>query len=335
MESKGSQVLGIPEQYNIDLDLLRALEICLQSGRPGICQVPYYVRSIGRTSTSFEINLDSMSGILFNRISIFDSSQEVDHFKSSHGNYLQILEKQVGMQLRVLKQATIKCPTGTPVFYIIQCKFPAYSIGNNAIHLMNRLDTIKFFSRVLNELRKVWRFNREHPNNEVSIDGRLINWALDKFDPDRSLHEQDINLVYLNTSKPFFRIAGIEQLEPSIILRTTPGIIARYIMRFTHDKFVAPFYDQRSMILDLLSGFYEENRPDLVAELLFAANYALTREGNTAFELQPIQDSEIRRRYWQQNLVRSMISKQRRIECMYYRKLLRRAHPHFPFTEIS
>jgi hypothetical protein len=273
-----------------------------------------------------------MSDLVFNRISIFTSLDEAERFKTIHAKYMQLLDKQVGLRLSVIKQAIIISHSGVPVYYIVQRKLPTYSIGNNAIHLLNRIDTKKLFSQVLNELEKVWRFNDEHPNNEVSIDGRLSSWALDEFDPERSLLEQKVILVYLNTCNPVYRVAGIEQMD---VLRTTPNVLGAYIKRFKFKKFLARYYEARSVIIDLMASFYQEKRPDLVPELLFSANQILKEEGNRSDEFKPIQESEVRRRYRQNSLNKWMMNKRRRAERIYYQKLLGREHPYFPLPEAA
>jgi hypothetical protein len=114
---------------------------------------------------------------------------------------------------------------GRPVFYILQEKVPPESIGNQAIHALDREGVIGLVRLVLRELRKVWDFNRKREGLEVAVDGQISNWSLVGFDPWDPRLEPGMRLLYLDTSTPLFRVEGVEQLDPELFLRSAPSFL--------------------------------------------------------------------------------------------------------------
>ena len=72
--------LGVrsPPGYPFDFDLLQRFEQCLDTLHPEDCPVPCRVRGYGEISTVLEILDDDMQGLVFKRMSIFDTLEELD-----------------------------------------------------------------------------------------------------------------------------------------------------------------------------------------------------------------------------------------------------------------
>ena len=171
MNDNKSHTFQNPPGFDIDFDLLQTFETSLDPQCPEQCQVPCHVMGYGEISTVFEIKSENMEGLAFKRMSIFETQEELDKYIRAYTEYNQLLEDQVGIGLPQHGHAIIPNSSGRPIFYIIQCKAPAYSLGNNAIHLLNLAGVNGLFERVLQELLKLWTFNNSQPGNKVSLDG--------------------------------------------------------------------------------------------------------------------------------------------------------------------
>ena len=214
-----------PPGFDIDFDLLAEFEQDLDPQSPENCRISCHVLGYGEISTVFELKDDSMESLAFKRMSIFENQEELDKYFSAYEEYNELLEEEIGLGLPPRSHAMVKNPSGRPIFYIIQTKLPSNSIGNNAIHLLNREGVAILFERVLDELLKLWDFNRRQTKYQVSIDGQISNWVIEDFDPDTSQLEKDITLSYIDTSTPVYLHDGVEQFDPELVIRTTPRLL--------------------------------------------------------------------------------------------------------------
>jgi hypothetical protein len=282
----------------------------------------------GEISTVFELKSKRMSGLAFKRMSIFENQDELDKYITAYTDYNQLLENQVGIGLPGHGYAIINSPSGKPVFYIIQRKVPAYSLGNNAIHLLNRAGIRTLFLRVLQELHKLWYFNNSQSANKVSLDGQISNWVIDGYDPDRQELDQDVSLLYIDTSTPLYLIDGVEQFDPELILRTTPRLLAMIIRQFFLEDVMTRYYDPRKVTIDILANFYKEQRPDLIPELLLAANHFYAQDGGKNLAIEPIQEKEISDYYREDAIIWSFLAASRRIDRFLSLNIIRREYPY-------
>ena len=317
-----------PPGFDIDFDLLQAFETNLDPHYPESCQVPCHVMGYGEISTVFELKSERMAGLAFKRMSIFESQDELDSYVMAYTEYNQLLEDRVGITLPEHGHAILNNPGGRPIFYIIQRKVPAYSIGNNAIHLLNRSGVIALFERVLQELNKLWTFNDNQPVNKVSMDGQISNWVIDKFDPDRKEIEPDAPLLFVDTSTPLYLVEGVEQFDPELILRTMPRLLAVIARQFFLEDVMTRYYDPRKVTIDILANFYKEQRPDLIPELVLVANQFFAHNGSKSLDIQPIQEKEISDYYREDAIIWSFLASSRRFDRFLSQKILQREYPY-------
>ena len=317
-----------PPGFDIDFDLLQEFEANLDPQCPEMCRIPCHVMGYGEISTVFELKTEGMDGLAFKRMSIFETHEELDKYILAYQEYNQLLEGQIGIGLPVHGYAIVSNPAGRPIFYILQKKVPPYSLGNNAIHLLNRQGVLTLFERVLQELLKLWSFNDSQETNKVSLDGQISNWVIDGFDPDTQELEQDVPLLYIDTSTPLYLINGIEQFDPELILRTTPRLLAMIIRKFFLEDVMTRYYDPRQVTVDILANFYKEQRPDLIPELVLAANRFFAHDRAKAFNVAAIQEKEVSDYYREDAFIWSFLSAARRFDRFLYLKMLRRDYPY-------
>jgi hypothetical protein len=316
-----------PPGFEVDFNILQDFEANLDPQTPESCTIPCHVLGYGEISTVFEIKVDSTEGLAFKRMSIFESQEELGRYIKAYLEYNHLIAEEIGIKLPPHGHAIVKNPSGRPIFYILQFKLPAAAIGNNAIHLLNRQGVLILFERVLQELNKLWSFNHRQSKYQVSLDGQISNWVIKNFDPDTGEIDPDIPLSYVDTSTPVYQVDGVEQFDPELVLRTTPRLLAAIIRQFFLEDVMTRYYDPRKVVVDILANFHKEGRPDLIPELTTAANRFFA-DGEKEFNVEPIQEQEIRDYYREDAFIWSFLSSTRRLDRFLYLKILRREYPY-------
>ena len=317
-----------PSGFDIDFDLLQAFETNLNPQYPEKCQVPCHVLGYGEISTVFELKSEDMADLALKRMSIFETQQELENYIEAYREYNQLLENQVGLNLPAHGHAILHNPSGRPIFYIIQRKVPAYTLGNNAIHLLNRSGIRTLFIRVLEELYKLWAFNASDSVSKASLDGQISNWVIDGYDPDSVEIETDVALLYIDTSTPVYLVNGVEQFDPELILRTTPRLLAAIIRLFFLEDVMTRYYDPRKVIIDILANFHKEKRPDMIPELVLVANQFIAQHVSHLPDIEPIQEKEISDYYREDAFIWAFLAFSRRFDRFLSLKILQREYPY-------
>lgn len=327
MSGNNHQKYKNPTGFDIDFDLLHEFETFLDPQHPEYCQIPCHVLGYGEISTVFEFKDEGMQGLAFKRMSIFEEDQELDKYIAAYQAYNQLLEQEIGLDLPPHGHAILRNPSDRPIFYIIQEKLPVHCIGNNAIHLLNRQGVATLVERVLQELLKLWSFNKQQTEFQISLDGQISNWVIDGFDPEDPVIDQDTPLSYVDTSTPVYMHNGVEQFDPELVLRTTPSLLAMIIRRFFLEDVMTRYYDPRKVTVDILANFHKEQRADLIPELVFTANSFFSEEGSE-LEVEPFEEQEINDYYREDAFIWSFLSAARRLDRFLYIQVLRREYPY-------
>ena len=327
MNTTNLQKYKNPPGFDIDFDLLDEFEHDLDPQSPESNCIACHVLGYGEISTVFELKDDSMQGLAFKRMSIFETQAELDKYITAYEEYNQLLGQEIGLGLPAHGHAMLSNPSGRPIFYIIQSKLPTNSIGNNAIHLLNRQGVSILFERVLRELLKLWSFNLQQSEYQVSIDGQISNWVIEDFDPDSPQLSDDTPLSYIDTSTPLYLLNGVEQFDPELVIRTTPRLLALIIRLFFLEDVMTRYYDPRSVVIDILANFYKEQRADLIPELVVLAN-RFFEDGGKELGVEPISEKEVSDYYREDALIWSFLSFARRFDRFLYLKIMRREYPY-------
>jgi hypothetical protein len=258
------------------------------------------VLGYGEISTVLEIGTGNEKCLAYKRMPMFRTEQEADRYEALYREYVQVLQDRVG--LRVAPSDTVRLvdeQKSRVVVYVVQERFPSEALGHRAIHRIPPGDISKLVATVLRETAKVFGFNRRHRGKlEVGFDGQISNWAIAGFDPVSPGLDDEIELVYLDTSAPLVCKDGEEQLDRELFLRSAPSFLVWLLRLFFVEGVMTRYYDLRKVVIDLIANFHKEQRPDLVPELLDTANRFFSgeiRDGG----FKPITADEIRAYYRQ------------------------------------
>jgi len=315
-------ILRHPPGYTVDLDTLCAFERGLDPVHPEHSAIPARVLGYGEISTVFEIAQDSMRGLAFKRLSIFETRAELDAYITTYEEYERLLEQEIGICLPPNGYAAFPGANGRPMFYIIQEQEPAASIGNALIHTLSEEQSLKLFSQLLHELCKVWTFNGSQDRIKVGFDGQISNWSIQGLGGDAPPA-----LCYVDTSTPLFRIEGAEQLNPVMFLRSAPSFLRWVLRLFFMDDVVNRYYDFRRVAVDAIANFYKEHKPELIPGLVQAANAFFAAECSIA-SFEPISEQEILAYYKEDAFIWRLYLGMRRLDRWLHRRLLGRRYPY-------
>jgi len=251
----------------------------------------------------------------------------VDEYLVTYQLYNRLLVDEIGLNLPAHGHAAFVNKGGHPVFYIIQQKIPAPAIGNKAIHVLPTQDTLVLFRCVLRELFKIWKFNQRQSDFELGIDGQVSNWIIQNFNSNQPKLTSDAELTYLDTSTPFIRTNGVEQLDPELFLRSAPSFLA-WILRILYlGEVMDRYYDFRKVVIDLLANCCKEQMPELIPELVEVANGFFATQARH-LDIEPIQEKEVFAYYREDALIWVLYLWMRRFDRFLYRYILFRPYPH-------
>jgi hypothetical protein len=316
-----------PRGYQVQSELLQEFENGLDPLNPQASRIPCHVLGYGEISTVFEIQVEGLRDLAFKRMCCFETLDELKPYVDTYLMYNQVLEDQVGLHLPPYGYALFVSESGRPVFYIIQKRLLPASIGNNALQFLPPQEIISLFKMVLLELHKVWVFNRSEADCQVGIDGQISNWALEGFDPLHPGLSQGASLLYVDTSTPMVRLHGVEQLNAELFLRSAPPYLTWILRILFLQDVVTRYYDPRKVTIDLIANFYKEQRPELVPELVAAANAYIQGEG-ADLHLAEITEKEVSDYYREDEVIWRLYLSMRRFDRFVRKKMLGLEYPY-------
>jgi hypothetical protein len=309
------------------LSLLQKFERGLDPRLPERSRIPAVVLGYGEISTVFAIQVEGLQDLAFKRLPLFNNPAEAEAYRIVYEEYNRLLKDEIGLRLPAYSYASFTDQSGRPIFYIIQQRLASSSIGNQALHSLPREGVLILVRRVLQELRRVWDFNRRQDRWQVAIDGQVSNWSIDGFDGEHLYVDQETALTYMDTSTPLYRIGGAEQLDVELFLRSAPSFLV-WIMRLLFlEDVVNRYYDFRRVAMDLVANFYKEQRPDLIPDVLGVVNDFFTGEA-AALGIPPIEEKEVRAYYREDALIWTLYLSMRRFDRFLRTRLLRRDYPY-------
>lgn len=310
-----------------ELDLLQQFERGLDPQRPEQSRIPARVLGYGEISTVFAIEAEGLEGLAFKRLPLFLSMEEVERYQVAYEEYNRLLQEDIGLRLPAFGCTVFANEAGRPIFYIIQRELAASSIGNRALHLLPPEMVGVLVRRILQELRRVWEFNRREDNLQVAIDGQISNWSIDGSDPQHLQVDEDTALAYLDTSTPLFRVGGVEQLDTELFMRSAPSFLAWILRLFFVDDVVNRYYDFRRVAVDLVANFYKEQRSELIPGILSAVNDFFAGEA-ADLSIEPLTEKEVRSYYREDALIWVLYLSMRRLDRTIRTRFLRQEYPY-------
>jgi hypothetical protein len=308
----------------VDVELLKEFERGLDPAHPEQSKIPARVLGYGEISTIFEIQSDSVKNLACKRLPIFQTRDEVERYEQIYRDYNEILEKKTGINVPDYGFAWFTTDAGRIIAFDVQQKLPSASIGNRAIALLNTEDIRTLFMLVLHELYKLWLFNAAHPKEALGIDGQISNWAIAGFDPEKGI-ENGAKLLYFDTSTPLMKKDGGEQLDPELFLRSAPSFMLWLIRWLFLEGVMTRYYDARLVTIDLIANFYKEQRPELVPDLVKAANEFFAGEG-ASLSIKPLTEKEIESYYKEDAMIWIVFLALRRFDRWLHKYIMRKPY---------
>jgi hypothetical protein len=315
------------DELRVDVEMLEEFERGLDPRYPDRSRIPARVLGYGEISTVFEIQAEGMAGYAFKRLPIFKDTGEIAPYLASYEEYNRILVEEVGISLPAYGHVEFLSSSGRPVFYIIQKQLPSPSIGNQAIHSLPESEVPALVRLILAEMKKVWDFNRVSEGLEVAIDGQISNWSIDAFDPGSPNVGPGTRFLYMDTSTPLFRIAGVEQLDPELFLRSAPSFLVWIIRLLFLEDVMTRYYDFRQVAIDLIANFYKEQKAGLIPVLVETTN-AFFAEEAAHLGIEPITEKDVASYYREDRLIWALYLSMRKLDRFLHTRLLRREYPY-------
>ena len=300
---------------NIPIDDLVKFEKALDPQNLGGSDVPVSILGYGEISTVLDIALEKHRSFAYKRMPLFHSDQEVKQYCDLYQAYVKLLDERIGVSVVPSEIVTINnSRNGRDVVYIVQRKLDSNCIGHKTIHQLPETEVHRLVLKVLENLKKVFDFNKEHQDVlAVGIDGQMSNWGIVDLDPGSSRLPDEIKLVYIDTSTPFLQKEHVEQLDTELFLRSAPSFLTWLLRLFFLEDVVTRYYSFRSVCVDLIANMYKEQRPDLVPGLITITNEFFSSEINSG-EFKPVFEKEVKSYYQEDALIWRIYLAFRRID---------------------
>ncbi len=292
-------------------DLLDRFEASLNPQDLASSPIAATVLGYGEISTIFQIGADTSTA--FKRMPLFRERPSAETYADQYRFYCSQLTA-AGLHLPPDETVILEVPGRPVVLYIAQQQILPEHFGHRLIHGLETPAIVDLLERIADEIAKVWAFNRaSRPGLEVAIDGQLSNWA--SADPD-----DDNTLYYVDTSTPLFRLEGIEQLDPELLLQSAPGFL-RWLIRWLFLADVMNrYYDPRQVYTDLAANLYKEQRPDLIPLVIDIVNRHL------GAGQKPLSEADVAAYYREDKLIWTLFLAFRRVDRWIKRNLLRKRY---------
>ena len=315
-----------PVGFTLDFDRLQAFEAGLNPDAPERSAVPCRVLGYGEISTVFEIHAPGLEGLAFKRMSIFERPAEFERYFGAYEDYNQRIQAEAGLRLPAHGHAAFPNPAGRLIFYIIQQRLPREAFGHHLLAALPAPQRARFVQRLLRHCLALWTFNGSQPALRLGLDGQLSNWALAGLDP-AAPDVDAADLLYLDTSTPFLRLEGREQLDPELFLRTAPSFLAWVLRVFFLKDVLDRYYDFRRVVLDLVANLNKDGRAELVPEMIVTANAFFADEA-VALGAAPLTAAEVDAYYREDARIWSLFLSARYLDRFIRRRILRREYPY-------
>ena len=240
----------------IDKDLLQRFEEGLNPQRIDHSVIPAQLLGYGEISAIFRIQGDDRAA--FKRMPLFSDRDSAEKYVELYREYCRLLEA-AGLNLPADDTTVVHVPGRPVVVYIAQERLPVNGFGHQLLHRLDDDACFQLVEQVAGEIARVWQYNHASaPDVELALDGQISNWV-------RREKDGGGGLVYIDTSTPFLRLGGVEQLDPEPLLKSAPAFL-RWILKWLFvDDVMNRYYDHRQVLIDIAANFYKEQRPELIS----------------------------------------------------------------------
>ncbi len=307
---------------DIDKDVLAEFERTIDTLHPDKGGIPIHILGFGEISLVFEFISGKNTGYAFKRLPIFDSEEQVTRHITAYLEYNKLLSERIGIRVPEAGAEWFPAGNGKITLYCIQGKIDPATVGNKVIHAVSTDEIGRFVRAVLLELKKIWLFNKTNRSIQVGIDGQISNWSVKHSD---GVHlPESINLDYLDTSTPMFRIDGVEQMDAVLFLKSAPGITRGALMGML-EEVVNRYYDFRLVINDLIANFYKEQLPGAIPGVVSVVNDFIAND-IPDYGVAPFTVDEIKTYYKRDKQIWTIFQGLRRLDRFVKTKIMRKAY---------
>ncbi len=295
----------------IDKERLERFEAGLDPQHLDRSSIPAKLIGFGEISAIFQIGTDTTWA--YKRMPLFKTIPAAEKYATMYATYCQQLIR-AGLHLPDSVTHVVALPHRPVVLYIAQLQIPADCIAHRLIQQQDAREFSGLLDRILQALTGFWHYNHTlQPDLELAIDGQISNWALAEKDSREILY-------FIDTSTPFIRVKGVEQLDPELLLQAAPSFLRWLIGWLFVEDVMTRYYDPRQVLIDLTANLIKEQRRDLVPAAIDLINVHLPTE------LSPISLADIERYYREDKLIWSLFLALRRIDRTLTENILRRKY---------
>ncbi len=240
--------------------ILQDFEDGLNPQSPEKSKVKAEVKGYGEISSIFSV--EGISDWIFKRLPLFENADEANTYVENYNQYIISLKNA---NLTVPKDSTYIVKGENMVLYVGQQEYEREEFCHNLLHTLNEVNCLEMIDAILAEIKKVFVFNESNkPQIELSIDGQISNWA-----------RVNSEIIFVDTSTPLLKLEGKEQLDPELLLNSTPGALKWLIRGFFLQDVMDRYSDIRLVYIDLIANLYKEQRSELVPDVIELANKLL------------------------------------------------------------
>lgn len=295
----------------IDQELLLCFENGLNPQKIEQSEIPAQLLGYGEISAIFRIQGDDRTA--YKRMPLFSKRDAAEKYAGLYQDYCRLLG-EAGLSLPDTDTAIIHVPGRPVVVYIAQELLPADCFGHHLIRSFDEKSCFQLVEQVAGEIAKVWRYNvASAPDVELALDGQISNWV-------RQDAGKEDGLIYIDTSTPLLRLAGIEQMDPEPLLKSAPAFL-RWILRLLFvDDVINRYYDHQQVLIDIAANFYKEQRPELIPGTVEIFNQRLL-EGQ-----KPLTTKDVGKYYRQDKMIWQLFLAFRRVDRFLTTNLMRKRY---------
>jgi hypothetical protein len=262
---------------------------------------------------------------VYKKMPIFPDMLQVEKFIDVFHEYRRLFVEDIGIQVPEQRVRIHPIAPDKIRLYVLQTKFNTQAVGSKLIQYFNEAECSILIRMILQELKKVWTFNRNHPHIKVAIDGQISNWILEEFYPDSDNFTGTENLLYIDTSSPLFRIDGKEQLNAELFLKSTPFFLRPIIRALFLQEVLDRYYDLHLVTVDLIANFFKEGKAEFIPKIIETANeFFVTQMAD--FNIQPITEQEVMKYYKNDAFIWRFYLAARKIDRFISEKIMRKKY---------
>jgi hypothetical protein len=244
-------------------------------------RAPLEVRSLGFGEMSHPVTLTRRENplarplppppLVFKRMAPFANAAMAAEYVRKYEEYNRRLRDEVCLAIPDFSSRTTTDRQGRTVVYCLQARLDPDALAKSLLRKRDAAQCRILFHMVLNDYRKLIRYNRRDASFQIGADGQIPNWVVRNYRGDNAPLRGDEGLWFIDTNTPMMRTRGRECLPLSFYLRGLPWLILPFI-RPLATSVLDRYFNPRTILLDFLANVSIHGRPDLTAGFLPDAN---------------------------------------------------------------